>query len=297
VRLSVRVVGAVLVRNEDVFVEQAIRNVAAFCDRIHVVDHVSTDRTPEILHRLALEHDHVTIERSSDAGDSHRAIEGYAGTPTWVLGVDGDELYDPAALARLRDELEAGVHTDVFRLKGHVLNCKELEERQGLASGYLAPPSRPVTKIFNMDAVESWTGCLERLHDGRAVFRPGFDWDSIRYLSEGTDWDSDPLRMVHTCFLRRSSEDSGDKPSIRLGLPETGAWRRGLRGGLHRLRRRRQLDPRVKEYARAGSSWKQEWYARGPLTTVDARPFVGLTPPPGEATAPVVPSAVSGAGW
>ena len=39
------IVGIVLVRNEDVFVEQAIRNVAAFCDRIHVADHVSTDRT------------------------------------------------------------------------------------------------------------------------------------------------------------------------------------------------------------------------------------------------------------
>lgn len=137
-----QVVGVVLVRNEDVFVEQAVKNVAV-CDRIHVVDHVSTDRTPEILRCLALGFDHVTVERSSDAGDSHRAIEAYAGTPTWVLGVDGDELYEPTALARLRGELEAGAHADVFRLKGHVLNCEELDEAQGLASGYLAPPSRP----------------------------------------------------------------------------------------------------------------------------------------------------------
>ncbi|MGH3132486.1 MAG: glycosyltransferase family 2 protein [Gaiellaceae bacterium] len=269
-----RVVGVVLVRNEDVFVEQAVRNVAAFCDRIHVVDHLSTDRTPEILRGLALELDHVTVERSSDAGDSHRAIEGYAGTPTWALGVDGDELYDPGALARLRDELEAGAHADVFRLKGHVLNCKELDETQGLASGYLAPPSRPVTKLFNLGAVETWTGCLERLHDGDAVFRPGFGWESLRYLSEERDWESDPLRMVHTCFLRRSSGDTGEQPSIRLGLPETGAWKRGPRGILHRLRKRRHLDPRIKEYVRAGSSWKQEWYARGARVTVDARPFL-----------------------
>ena len=39
----VRIVGSVLVRNEDTFVEQAIRNVVAFCDRIHVVDHCSTE--------------------------------------------------------------------------------------------------------------------------------------------------------------------------------------------------------------------------------------------------------------
>jgi hypothetical protein len=268
----VQFVGVFLVRNEDLFVERAIRNVAAVCDRIFVVDHLSDDRTPEILDRLATEFDHLDVLRSSDAGDSHRAIEPYAGTPTWALGVDGDELYDPVALADLREQLDAGAHADVFRLKGHVLNCDELDDRQGLAHGYLAPPSRPVTKLFNLAAVESWTGCLERLHDGATVFHPGFDWDSLRYLSEGSDWDSDPLRMVHTCFLRRSSLDTDDTP--RKGLPETGAWRRGPRGVVDRMRRRRHLDPRIKEYNRSGTSWKQEWYARGPRVAVDARPFL-----------------------
>lgn len=275
-----RVVGVVLVHNEDVFVERAIRNVAAFCDRIHAVDHLSTDRTHEILRDLARELDHLTVLRTSDAGDSHRAIEGYAGTATWALGVDGDELYDPIHLARLRTKLEGGAHADVFRLKGHVLNCTALDEASGRAEGYLSPPSRPATKMFNLNAVDAWTGCLERLHDGAASFRPGFDWDSMRYLSEGTDWSSDPLRMVHTCFLRRSSSDSAEGPSVRLGLPETGAWRRGPRGFLHRVRRRRTLDPRIKEYIRKGSSWKQEWYARGPLVTVDARSFLGAAEHP-----------------
>lgn len=261
-------------RSEDVFVERAVENMASICDRIHVVDHLSTDRTSEVLRRLTVELDHVTVARSSDAGESHRAIEAYAGTPTWVLG---EELHDPGALAWLRSELEAGGHTDVFRLKGDVLNCDELDDARGLASGFLAPPSRPVTKLFNMGAVETWTGCLERLHDGAPAFRPG-GWDSLRYLSEGTEWDSDPLRMAHTCFLRRSSQDEGDQPSVRLGLPETGAWRRGPRGFLHRHRRRRHLDPRVKEYIRAGSSWKQEWYARGHRVTVDARPFLEPAP-------------------
>jgi len=269
----VQFVGVVLVHNEDVFVEQAIRNIARFCDRIHAVDHLSTDRTLEILHRLAGELDHVKVVRSSDAGDSHRAIEAHAGTSTWVLGVDGDELYDPSALALLRAELEGGAHDDVFRLKGHVLNCNGLDQPPSVASGYLAPPSRPVTKLFNMAAVDSWTGCLERLHDGDTAFRRGYGWDSLRYTSEGTDWESDPLRMLHTCFLRRSSEDASDTAPVRRGLPETGAYRRGWRGLLHRLRRRRHIDPRIKEYQRAGSGWKREWYAHGPVVTVDARPF------------------------
>ena len=122
--------------------------------------------------------------------------------------------------------------------------------------------------------LETWTGCLERLHDGVTAFRKGFGWDSLRYLSEERTWDSDPLRMLHTCFLRRSSTDAEGETVVRKGLPETGAWRRGSRGFLERARRRRHLDPRMKEYERAGSSWKQEWYARGPLVTRDVRPFL-----------------------
>jgi hypothetical protein len=202
-------------------------------------------------------------------------IEDLAGTATWVLGVDGDELYDPFALRRLKELLAGGAFADAFHVKGHVLNCVELDEAGGSASGYLAPPSRPATKLFNLSAVDSWGGCLERLHGGNAAFRPGYGWDSLRYLSEAMDWDTDPLRMLHTCFLRRSSADSDD--SARLGLPETGAWRRGPTGILDRLRRRRHLDPRIKEYAKRNSNWKQEWYARGSLVTVDARPFLGAT--------------------
>jgi Glycosyl transferase family 2 len=270
--VTVGLVGVVLVRNEDVFVERAIRNVAGACDRIYAFDHLSTDGTPDILRRLAEELEHLSVERTHDAADSHRAIERYAGTPTWVLGVDGDELFDPAALARLRADLEAGAHADVFRLKAHVLNCDRLDETSASAEGFLAPPSRPVTKIFNMAAVDSWTDCLERLHDGSVAFRPGFEWDSLRYLSEDADWDADPLRMLHTCFLRRSSADEDGAP--RKGLTETGAWRRGVRGALERARRRRHLDPRIKEYNRTGTSWKEQWYARGPRVSVDARPFL-----------------------
>jgi hypothetical protein len=271
----VQLIGVFLVHNEDVFLERAVRNVADACDRILALDHLSTDGTSDLLRDLERELDHLEVRRSADAGDSHRMIEGYAGTATWVLGVDGDELYDPSALCRLKVLLADGAFTDAFHLKGHVLNCVELDEAEGKASGYLAPPSRPATKLFNLEAVDSWRGCLERLHGGDASFRPGYGWDSLRYVSEGTNWDSDPLRMLHTCFLRRSSADRDD--TVRLGLPETGAWRRGATGVFDRLRRRRHLDPRIKEYVKRGSSWKQEWYARGPLVTIDARAFLAAS--------------------
>jgi hypothetical protein len=202
-------------------------------------------------------------------------LEPYAGTATWVLGVDGDELYDPDALARLRQLLEQGAYADAFHLKAHVLNCTALDEVHGSAAGHMSPPSRPVTKLFNMAAVETWTGCPQRLHAGAPQFRPGFDWSSLRYVSEDTEWSSDPLRMLHVCFLRRSSSDEDVADTVaRRNLSETGAFRRGARGLVRRLRYRRHIDPRMKAYRAQGSSWKEEWYARGPVQTIDASPFL-----------------------
>jgi Glycosyl transferase family 2 len=270
---GVRVVGSVLVRNEDAFVEQAIRNVAAFCDRIHAVDHVSEDRTWPTLQALAKEIDHLDVRRSSNSAAAHQSLERYAGTPTWVLGVDGDELYDPAGLARLREQLAAGAHGDVFRLKGHVLNCDELDAESVRGYGYLAPPSRPITKLFNFSAVDSWTGCVDPLQAGKVRFRDGFDWESRRDLASETGWDDDPLRCLHVCFLRRSSRDTGD-PEARENLDESRAFRRDWVGAAIRRVRGPAPSPRIVELQRQGLNWKRQWYALGARVSIDAAPFL-----------------------
>ena len=268
-----RIIGSVLVRNEDVFVEQAIRNAAAFCDRIHIVDHVSEDDTWEIVLSLAREFDHADVRRSRNSAEAHRLLEQYAGTETWVIGVDGDELYDPHGLARLRADLLAGAHGDVFRLKAHVLNCDELDSATGTASGWLAPPSRPVTKLFNFAAVESWTNSPDPLQSGDVAFRPGYHWESRRDLAHETTWDTDPLRCVHVCFLPRSSRQA--EAATRRNLDESREFDRGPVGMLRRLVRPPRPAPHIVDLERQGKDWKREWYARGERVTVDARPFLG----------------------
>jgi hypothetical protein len=268
----VRIIGSVLVRNEDVFIARAIRNVAHFCDRIYAFDHVSTDRTWEILRDLAGELDHLEVRRSRRSPESHGPIERLAGSQVWAIGVDGDELYDPHALRGLREELLAGAHSDVFRLKGHVLNCETIDPTERKASGYMAPPSRPVTKLFNLAAVESWPGASQRLHAGRPVFRDGQSWDSLRYLYE-LGWASDPLRCLHVCFMRRSSLEP-DGPTGRKNINETGFYDRSRIGAVKRKLRGPWVPPDVAELHRAGTNWKREWYARGDLLTVDATPFL-----------------------
>jgi len=268
-----RVVGVVLVRNEDVFVERAIRNVVRFCDEIHAFDHVSRDETWRILQALGREFDHLQVRRARDAADSHRVLERYAGKATWVLGVDGDELYDPARLALFREQLLTGAHDDVFRLKGHVLNCVALHREAGTASGFMAPPSRPVTKLYNFGAVDAWSGSPERLHGGDVSFRPGFGWESVRSFAQTSTWEEDPLRFLHVCFVRRSTRDRANGGE-RANLAELHAHRRDPIGTLRRLLGRRAVSAELAEILARGGSWKRDKYMRGEQVTLDARPFL-----------------------
>jgi glycosyl transferase family 2 len=266
--MSSQIVGIVLVRNEDVFVEQAVRNVAQFCDRIHTIDHVSSDGTLDILQSLAREYPHVDARRASHAGESHALVEGYAGTNTWVFGVDGDELYDPARLVGFRAELLGGAFDHVFKVAANVLNCIELDRAGQSATGYLSPPSRSITKLYNFGAIEAWAGDgSERLHGGRIVFRDGYDERAVDNIGERLSWDETPLRCLHACFLQRSTTDpprSGESYARPI-LEETQLQDRSLLGTLKRTLRRRRV-PEV-------SAWKREKYMRGDLVTVEASPF------------------------
>jgi hypothetical protein len=262
-----KIVGIVLVHNEDIFVERAIRNVAAFCDRIYAVDHVSSDRTWDVLRSLAREYDHLDVRRTHHAADSHKLVEPFAGRETWIFGVDGDELYDPARLARFRIDLLGGVYDEAFKVASNVLNCVELDRGHATATGYLSPPSRSITKLYNFSALESWTGDgAERLHGGKPVFRPGYDERAVDNIGERLSWDESPLRCLHTCFLRRSTTDPDSASTDpRPILEETAMHDRSWRGRLkQRLRGRNPPDV---------SAWKREKYMRGELVTVDASPF------------------------
>jgi hypothetical protein len=260
-----KIVGVVLVRNDDLYVEQAIRNVAEFCDRILAFDHVSTDGTWDVLQNLSAEYDHLDATRTPRAGDSHKALDRYAGSRTWVFGVDGDELYDPARLHDFRDELLGGAFDHTFKVASNVLNCVELDPERKTATGYPSPPSRSITKLYNYAAIDAWSGDgSERLHGGRIAFRPGYDESSVDNIGERLSWSETPLRCLHLCFLRRSSTD--DEPEIRPILMESGLQDRSWRGAL----KRRLLGRRPPHE----SVWKREKYMRGDLLTVDASPFL-----------------------
>lgn len=260
-----RIVGIVLVRNEDRFVRRVVENIDDFCDRIILADNASTDDTAKILKAWA-DQDPARREyhRLASPTESHDLMTGLAGTPTWVFAADGDEIYDPVGLAALRIRLLAGEFADSWMVMGNVLNCTRLDEEAGKAEGYLSPPSRSITKLYNFAAIDSWEGPTpERLHGGRIGFRPGFSADQKRLLHEEVSWAASPLRCLHMCFLPRSGSESETEPE-RENIMERqprGLFTRGQRWIARCLGRQTQ------------TSWKRERYCRGPLTTVETDAF------------------------
>lgn len=259
-----RIIGIVLVRNEDHFVGQAVENIAAFCDSLILCDHQSTDGTTRILEDHAHKIPHAEFHRLGHPSESHELLKPFIGTPTWVFGVDGDEIYDPAKLLVFREKLRSGEFRRVWRMKGNVLHCTALHSDRTSASGYMAPPSRSITKLYNFAAITSWEGdTVERLHGGKICFQPGFDDNMKMNFQETLGWDESPLRCLHTCFLPRSSRDAAGS-AVRENIMET------YRGGISGLMRRFAVRLTGR---RPESRWKHDYYRRGPVETVDVLPF------------------------
>ena len=259
------IVGIVLVRNDDRFVRQAVRNAWEFCDRILLVDHQSGDGTAGILREFAAgSSGKAAFHAVAHPRESHVFLKPFVGTDTWVFGVDGDEIYDPRGLQSLRPRLLAGEFDSHWMILGNVLHCDRVDARDNMASGFPSPPSRSITKLYNFAAIDSWDGDTpERLHGGNPAFRGGFHEQDKRQLQLEYSWQESPLRCLHACFVPRSSLDEAGATRENMIEIFHGGWTNRI----VRLARRLAGVPTT------SSAWKRDHYARGERLTVPAGPF------------------------
>jgi hypothetical protein len=144
---------------------------------------------------------------------------------------------------------------------GNVLNCDALDESTRIAGGWMAPPCRSMTKLYNFAAVERLDPATKhRLHGRYDVFNPGWHPVESRYeLYKEIAWAEAELRCLHTCWMPRSSRDAAP---ARRNVTESLGLRNRLRGAIARL------------FGRSpASDYKQEKYRRGEHVTVDASAF------------------------
>ena len=266
---TVKIVGIILIKDEDLHIERVIRNIVNFCDSIIVTDHKSQDRTFEIVDKLTQEFPQITLLTIDHPSQSHTAIQNFAGTQTWVFVVDGDELYDPAGLSTMKKYLIEGRFDQDWNIFCNTLNCIDVDYIKKSARGFLAPPSRAGARLFNFSIIESWTGCPERIHGGTIKFRPNFHSGLRRYLHKELSWEDSYFRCVHLSFVQRSSLQKSMLNKGRLNPGEveermkTRNWRH-LPGHIMVL---------IKHWL--GLDWKNQKYRRGPVVEKDVSAFLG----------------------
>ena len=264
-----QIVGIVLIKNEDMYIERVIRNVVDFCDKIIITDHMSTDNTFEVCKKLSAEFPKIDLRVIEHPRESSYAISSYYGTNTWVFAVDGDEIYDPVGLRLLRNYILLGKFSYSWCVFGNVLNVIEIDAEKKIAKGYLAPPSRSVTKLYNFSIIENWLDCTnERLHGGKIIFKEGYHSGLRRYLHEELDWDASYFRCLHMAFLVRSSLDKDNMISTRLNPDELQKIQ--SKNGFFR-RKIEVLRMLLKQLFRA--DWKNQKYKRGSLSVKDVSIF------------------------
>lgn len=261
-----RIVTIVLVKNEDIFLKQVLNNIVGFSDKVVIADNLSSDKTSEIAVEFCRQSNKFEYHRIKHPRLSHDLVKGYAGERVWIFGVDGDEIYDPNGLKTLRQKLTCGMYSEEWMLLGNVLHCVSLDCEKNIAKGYLAPPSRSMTKLYNFSTIESWGGNNpERLHGGEIIFRSGYGAAARKYLHDQYRWDDSFFRCLHACFLRRSSlerrrKDILMRPNIADGMRKTLPVRIA-----ERALKVMGIEPK--------SSFKMEKYMQGPLLEVSTEDF------------------------
>ncbi|WP_420391562.1 hypothetical protein [Acuticoccus sp.] len=261
--------GVSLLKNEDRVAAWALGNVAPLLDRLLVLDNRSTDRTGEVLRRLAAKHSHVEVIEVGDAYDTHRYVEDWAGRNVWVLAVDGDEVYDREGLARLRPRLLDGEFDAHWRVTGHTLHLTG-GDLGTVGIGHATPPAKSAARLYNFDAISSWPsgrseGRHQRLHGKTMTFREGYGIDDILRLASEEPWEASDLRTLHLCFMPRSSQRGFDQP----GRANAGETHRAARP----LQRLEQLARRAVGLAPPAPTYKASRYAVGDIVT---RPLQGF---------------------
>jgi hypothetical protein len=268
---ATQIVGIILIKNEDLHVERAIRNVVNFCDQIIVTDHQSQDHTFQIVEALTKEFHHIHLSKIDHPKQSHQAIEQFVGTPTWVFVVDGDELYHPAGLAIMRKYLLEGRFDSDWNIFCNTLNCVSVDYENKTARGYLAPPSRAGARLFNFSLIDQWIGCPERVHGGTITFKPGFHLGLRHYLFNEYSWENAFFRCVHVAFVRRSSIQKSFTGKGRLNPGEI-EERKNSKNWRHFPG---YLKILIKDWF--GLDWKSQKYRRGNLVEKDISTFLTET--------------------
>ncbi len=275
-----KIVGIMLIKNEDLYIERVLQNILNFCDQLIIAENYSQDRTYEIVRSIAGKYTKICLHRVKDVKESHELIEGFAGSDTWIFRVDGDEIYDPGGLLKMRTMLKEGAFQEHWCISGNMLNCTRLDCVRKMAKGYLAPPARAGMALYNFALIHSWVNCFQRTHSGDITFKDGYH-AGLRYqLGDELSWDASYFRCLHTVFVKRSSMEKTLLLNSRWNPSESSIKRElFIKRFRKKLGSKRRVPTKIAEMVWHSKlffrrDWKHQQYKRGHLVEKNISNFL-----------------------
>ena len=114
-----RLVAIAMVRNEADIVEAFVRHTLGFVDELRLVDHLSTDRTYEILENLQAEGFALHLKRYAGQAQIQEILltelgrEAFSSGADWVIPLDGDEFISAPSSGSLHQFLDKHINGGV----------------------------------------------------------------------------------------------------------------------------------------------------------------------------------------
>jgi hypothetical protein len=130
-----------------------------------------------------------------------------------LFAVDGDEIYDPVGLGKIKKNIKDGEYDSSWKISGNSFHIEEWTKDS--MSGFTCPPNKHVVKLYNFNVIDNWTQG-ERLHGSGHSPYPSYIESEIdvKFCNEKGQpenqiipWGFSNLRCLHTCFVPRSSKD------------------------------------------------------------------------------------------
>ena len=216
------IIGICLFKNEDIYAKRVVSNIIDFCDKLIIIDNESTDDTLEIVRDNFSRNFKVKIIRCSNHAQTGKYTYEFFKTKTFLFAVDGDEIYDPVGLERIRKDIKDGVYDSSWKISGNSFHVEEWTD--DWISGFTCPPNKHVVKLYNFNVIDDWIQG-ERLHGMGVSPYPSYIESQIdvKFCNEKGQpqnqiipWGFSNLRCLHTCFMPRSSKDLGVRESCNV---------------------------------------------------------------------------------
>ncbi|MEI8339218.1 MAG: glycosyltransferase [bacterium] len=260
-----KIVAVLLIKNEDLYIKKIIENIIDFSDEILVLENYSTDKTYEIVTDLAKVESKIKVIRITDAFDTHRYIEPYVGTNTWIFRVDGDEIYDKEGLVKFKKTLMTGCYDGWWNVGSNSINIENINISEGTGTGYLGM----MTALANMSVLKEWhEGRSERLIGTNRVYIDSFDKNKFKLNTYPVEsFDQSCFRCLHLCFVKRSTVDK-ETLQGRLNPVELSKWYRSFLPIVHIVKNAFKGDFSF------ASNYKIATYKKGKKTTIDISDFL-----------------------